>query len=429
MVKKIVSNIEKIHQIISETVWLVPHYRHLIRDCYGHQSVLDAHHGEIIIVHRTFWHNWFPSLWALFVGITWGFYFCYPEWCTQYQFWVVVKLYPPASEIYTAAMVVVWSGVIISTALYGLSTDVKDFQYLLILDMNKKNMKNFGFNQNELNELKQFQRRLLAPFALFAYISSIFGSTGQFFQVLDRHLWKDNNIVLVITWFFGFQFWAMYAASCIHVTPGLIIIIHRYIHMKQKQIKKKMNNLTNQLRTGSRNFSTRKSILLMRKYLQLQIQLDHLQHYCQLYDQQTKRLLTIIWSGYTLLSTYLTYVIFLTSIPSEYLPLYYLLFFTHSSLLLLLTYTASKVSHQNRLFNRWNRHTLYSILTTLSSWRKMWKHQLILLSIDNINSIQCSHDSGFSLTNGYVITWNSYIYIFHNISSFFFLIFNRLLNE
>ena len=77
MVKKIVSNIEKIHQIISETVWLVPHYRHLIRDCYGHQSVLDAHHGEIIIVHRTFWHNWFPSLWALFVGITWGFYFCY----------------------------------------------------------------------------------------------------------------------------------------------------------------------------------------------------------------------------------------------------------------------------------------------------------------------------------------------------------------
>ena len=142
--------IEKIHRKISETIWLVPYYRNQIRQYYNDQSIIDTddhdHHQKIIIiVHRTFWHNWFPSILALFVGITWGYYIRYPDWCNQYQFWLVIKFYPPESEIYTAAMVVVWSGVIISISMYGLGQNyLQKFIYLSILDMNEQNRKYFG---------------------------------------------------------------------------------------------------------------------------------------------------------------------------------------------------------------------------------------------------------------------------------------------
>ncbi|KAH9420334.1 hypothetical protein DERP_011251 [Dermatophagoides pteronyssinus] len=418
--KNFIKIIEKIHKKISETIWLLPYYRNQIRQYYNDQSIIDTddhdHHQKIIIiVHRTFWHNWFPSILALFVGITWGYYIRYPDWCNQYQLWLVIKFYPPESEIYTAAMVVVWSGVIISTALYGLGQNyLQEFIYLSILDMNEQNRKYFGkfpflsFNQNEMIELKQYQNRLLSMLASFIYICTIFASTGQYFQLIERNLLNDNNNILVFVWFFGFQLWGLYTSSTMHFTPGILMIVHRFIEIKQKQLKNRMKTVTNNIYSlQDRYCRPNKSIILLRKYYRIRLLFSRFQRKnLQKLNEQTKRLLTILLISYTLLCTYLIYVIFLTSLPNQYLPLYYLLFTTHSSLMLLLTFTAAKVSGNNYQFDQWNRKTFYQLSRLL-----LWKGKLKLL-IEIENHYQ---DSGFSLTNDYVITWNAYIYIFHNI--------------
>ncbi|XP_075679955.1 uncharacterized protein LOC142646020 [Dermatophagoides pteronyssinus] len=213
-----------------------------------------------------------------------------------------------------------------------------------------------------------------------------------------------------------------------HFTPGILMIVHRFIDIKQKQLQNRMKTkqLQNRMKTVTNNIYSlqycrqNKSIILLRKYYRIRLLFSRFQRKnLQKLNEQTKRLLTILLISYTLLCTYLIYVIFLTSLPNQYLPLYYLLFTTHSSLMLLLTFTSSKVSDNNRQFNRWNRKTFYRLSRIL-----LWNEKLKLL-IEIENHYQ---DSGFSLTNDYVITWNTYIYIFHNISTFFFLIFARLLN-
>ena len=259
-----------------------------------------------------------------------------------------------------------------------------------------------GFNQNEMIKLKQYQNRLLSMLATFIYICQIFASTGQYFQLIERNLLNDNNNILVFVWFFGFQLWGLYTNLTMHFTPGILMIVHRFIDIKQKQLQNRMKTVTNNI-YSLQDCRTNKSIILLRKYYRIRLLFSRFQRKnLQKLDEQTKRLLTILLISYTLLCTYLIYVIFLTSLPNQYLPLYYLLFTTHSSLMLLLTFTAAKVSGNNYQFDQWNRKTFYQLSRLL-----LWKEKLKLL-IEIENHYQ---DSGFSLTNDYVITWNAYIYV------------------
>ncbi|UXI21852.1 Solute carrier organic anion transporter family member 3A1 [Sarcoptes scabiei] len=158
------------------------------------------------------------------------------------------------------------------------------------------------------------------------------------------------------------------------------------------------------------------------KIFQINNSQSNLQLEIHCYNDQICRFMSIVVLFSTIMITYLTYIIYSTSMPMEFVVIFAITLSSHTSLLIVLIYSSSKISTMNKHFAQWSQK-IPTILSNRFSQRSLRFFTKNELKLSTVSYVMLKRPIGFSLSNDYLITSMTYFQIFYNISSFFFLIF------
>ncbi|KPM03982.1 hypothetical protein QR98_0024210 [Sarcoptes scabiei] len=214
----------------------------------------------------------------------------------------------------------------------------------------------------------------------------------------------------VIFWYLAFLYWVLHTSPNTHQIPIIISIIQYYLEIKQRTIETRMRRLEEKLQKRSANLFSVYDDFVEINHRQILFEICF-----QQYNRRLKIYLTIIVMFYTILVTYLIYILFLSDLPYDYIPIYVLLLTTHSSLMILLIVHASRISTRDRQYNHWNQTILPKIICKQRKFLNrmryvtqdrmpMWKNEF---KFSTITACMSRRPLGFTLLNNYLITSNT----------------------
>ncbi|XP_075680540.1 uncharacterized protein LOC113789316 [Dermatophagoides pteronyssinus] len=386
---------------------------------------------------RPFYHVKIPGLVTTFVGLTLFLYILDPNWCQQYSFWLIAEFAPKHGQLYTLTVSVIWSLIHMLQMFYGFGTNLCDFIFLKILnldpstltetlknDINKRHHNHkhqqhstdrLILNIKQRQQLKSFEKRMFFGLKVISHLIAAVGYTVMAIQITLNSLWQ-RSIFWLIIWIFIYASWSYYICSALYQFPSIFISISYYIRLKQKSLQKRIERL-NQLIQLSTRFNQQQYEYRITKYF---IHLNGMHSYIMKeiddINNQTKRITTILLICLTNLITYLTFLIFF----AEMFPLYRLLFIIvysgHWCTLLSMIYSSSKIVKRNRQFYRFNQQFL------INSYSKGLINVKNFYKYISINEISMKIPFGLTLTNNVAITQNTFTTVFYNMSTILFLI-------
>ncbi|OTF75593.1 hypothetical protein BLA29_002883, partial [Euroglyphus maynei] len=319
--------IEKFH----EHIFPLFYYNHIIlkkwpeffsnEDDYKRQKKFNKH------LSRSFYHVILPGLNTTFVALSLFIYINYTDFCRQYSLWLVAEFPPEHGKLYTITVAIIWSILHMFQMFYGIRTNLRDFIFLIILNLNPSavehdvdHLNRLILNVEQRKQLKSFEKRIIFGLKLISHLIGVVGYTAMALQIIMGRLWERSMLWLII-WIFIYASWSYYICSALYQFPTILHSIFHYIKLKQNSLQKQMIRL-NQLiqcsilikqQSGYR--MTTRFIRLNRMNLQIKKEIVEM-------NNQTKRITTILLSGFTVLITYLTFLIFF----AEMFPIYRLLF-------------------------------------------------------------------------------------------------------
>ncbi|OTF79412.1 hypothetical protein BLA29_007223 [Euroglyphus maynei] len=186
--------------------------------------------------------------------------------------------------------------------------------------------------------------------------------------------------------------WCWYASSGSYQFSAFIFAVKYYLITKQKSLQKKMH------RFYIRLIREKRIVLPERQYefVKMNQTFVKLQKEIVINDQQLARFLSISFTVCSLALTYLTCVLFLASMPIQFIILYVIIYVAHLLSLSTFIFYGSQIEKINRNFLHYNRKCLGN------------EHQFVknkcLLKHETVTSTMLESPIGIMLMNGTVIT-------------------------
>uniref|UniRef100_A0A6P6XP59 Uncharacterized protein LOC113789312 n=1 Tax=Dermatophagoides pteronyssinus TaxID=6956 RepID=A0A6P6XP59_DERPT len=302
-------------------------------------------------IQRPFLHVILPGLITTLFAITLLIYVCQPVWCENYNFWLLHNFVPENCKIYSLIVGMTWSWIHFLQMFFGYRQRLKYFRFLIILNLNQLN----GLNEHDRYKLRLFMEIIFIGLKIVSHIISIGAYLAMTVQVFNKSLW-NISILWLLFWMIIYIFWPYYICSALYMFPAFILPIHYYIELKQKSINRKIFQLKYSTQTKQRFGRIPQKII--RDFLQLnQKKMQNSDEIVDI-DIQSRRLLTILFVGFSILITYITYLIFFAKLTFVYRLLFIVVYLGHSFTLLSMIYSSSKIVTKNEQFHRLNRKCL-----------------------------------------------------------------------
>ncbi|KPM03983.1 hypothetical protein QR98_0024220 [Sarcoptes scabiei] len=195
----------------------------------------------------------------------------------------------------------------------------------------------------------------------------------------------NYNPFWVIFWNLLFLYWVLHTTTNLHQTPIILTIIQDYLNRKQKAIERKIHELNEKLLRRSITF--------------------------QQYNNRMRRYLSILFIFLTILITYLFYILFLSGLPIDYVPIYAILCSSHIGLMALLIISCGRIASLDKRFNHNNQTMLQRItnrqrkhinrMRNVTDKFVLWKEEF---KYTNVMACMSRRPLGFTLINGYLVT-------------------------
>ncbi|XP_075591485.1 uncharacterized protein LOC124492578 [Dermatophagoides farinae] len=367
---------------------------------------------SIDIIPRSFWNVILPGMVNMMFVIGALPFVLRLEFLEQYKFFQVLPQFIPKNgPRYVLTLNVIWSTMHFFQMFYGHSTQIERYGFLHVLNLNDKD--NGGLRTCELYQFKLFRNRLLSLERCLIISIATICPLLMLSMIIQHSAWTVS-VYLTIFWAIVFDFCVWHICSSTYQFPTFIVIVQYYLILKQKSIQEKMYRFRGLL---CNNENINKGKRWMRSQLNtLNQNYKNLQKEIVSNDQQLKRYLNILFIGFNLLITYLTCLIFLVDLTIDFLFIYSLVYVAHIGLLSVLIYNCSRIEQLNREFLKTNQKCLH-----LLNEKKVLSCTTFY-KLDSLTRIMLEKVTGFILFNGTVITSRTFITLFANISTFFFLI-------
>jgi hypothetical protein len=184
-----------------------------------------------------------------------------------------------------------------------------------------------------------------------SYVISI--ATGcmiAFLLVFGLSYSLANFLVFGISWTIIWSVWSYHSNEAAFYFPGYFFIVCYYLKLRLSSIDKRLKNFIKY----SKRFSMISNISIIRRLLR-----DHNKLCKQIdeYNEYWKKYLTLTYVIFVFLICFITYVVFISSIKWFVRIEYTAVLLAHLLLVLIITYSASTVSHFNEIIFR----DLYSV--------------------------------------------------------------------
>ncbi|XP_075591487.1 uncharacterized protein LOC124492574 isoform X3 [Dermatophagoides farinae] len=299
--KKLMKN--KYYRFIHNNINNLYHYDEIIRKQYHPLSTENYNESVQIeksneMIRRPFWNAIVPGLISCLYSFVLIAYLIWPDIVYVHPFFLIVTyMYPANIRIYCSTMSLIWAVNYIFQVFYGLSTDLRHYQFLHVLHLNKSN--GLGLDQENLRRLRLFRDR-------------------------------------------SYQF------------PTFILTVNHYLILKQKFLQRKMHRFYLRLIRGNRKlFQIRyfEFVKLNKAFVELQKEIVF-------NSIQLVRFLSILFISFSVALTYLECVLFLAWMPILYVNAYLIIYVAHLISLSALIQYGSKIEYLNRNFLRLNRKCL-----------------------------------------------------------------------
>ncbi|KAH7641635.1 hypothetical protein HUG17_4680 [Dermatophagoides farinae] len=398
----------KYYRFIHNHINNLYHYDEIIRKQYYPRSTENYNENEQIeksneMIRRPFWNVIVPGLICCLYSFGLFVYLIWPDIVYVHPFFLIVPhMYPANIRIYCSIMSLIWGVNYIFQVFYGLSTDLRHYQFLHILHLNKSNGR--GLDQENLRRLRLFRDRVSIGFTAWIAIS---------FAVIQQRLW-EHSILWLFFWSAIFMVWCLYVSSGLYQFSAFILTVNYYLILKQKSLQRKMHRFYLRLIRGNRkSFPGRyfEFVRLNKAFVELQKEIVF-------NSIQLVRFLSILFISFSVALTYLTCVLFLAWMPILYIIVYLIIYVAHLISLSAFIQYGSKIEYLNRNFLRFNRKCLCNEHHFFSN--------KYLLKQESVTSTMLECPVGMMLLDGSVITGRTQFALMINISTFFYLICRRI---
>ncbi|UXI21849.1 DNA-directed RNA polymerase I subunit RPA2-like [Sarcoptes scabiei] len=327
------------------------------------------------------------------------------QWCHLNPYCILVNFSPPNNENYFALIHSIWSLIVLIT----ISIKPKKYQnltFLLPLNINKTNYDRFGLHKNQVAGFirsRDVKLKLIDLIVLVGFLNGVFMATV--IEIFRKSLITRYGIGWIIFWYLNFNYWVAHAGSNTNHIPIALSIIQDYLGLLQQRIEFRFNEIFKQLEQHSYRFSSIQNQIARIDYCQIKFEIIF-----QKFNDQMRPYLTIVIFTYTVLITFLIYILFLSGLPIDFVPIYAILTIYHVVYICILIIYASRISSRSNKFNHWiqillmkNRKRKYwDVFKRRTRNSMQWRDELRISSISR-------HTLGFRLINGYLITSNTLI--------------------
>ncbi|KAH9527559.1 hypothetical protein DERF_001568 [Dermatophagoides farinae] len=420
--------LKKFEEIFYEHIFCLFYYnRFILKKWPNFFTIINIEHRQKIFdqkISRPFFQVIIPGFVTTLFAVTLFIYVCEPVWCEQYSFWLVNNFPHENGKTYSLIVAITWSSIHFLQMFYGFRNQLKYFRFLIILNPNQlvrqqshhHQLNQTGLNEKDRNQLQLFERRIFICLKIISHVISIGAYVAMTIQVFRKSLWEVSFFWLIF-WMANYIFWPYYICSALYMFPAIILSVHYYIGLKQR-------SLLSQLIIRPRKQYGKLGLKLANNLIKLtHVQSNIIKEIVEMNDQ-SKRLLTILFVGFSNLITYITYLIFFAKLSIVYRILFIIVYCGHSSTLLSMIYSCSKIASRNERFYRYNRKYLFDFYAkNLLIMKNFFKY-------DSINEISLRLPVGFTLVNNMLITSNTFIVVFYNMSTLFFLLMSgKIVND
>ncbi|XP_075591488.1 uncharacterized protein LOC124492577 isoform X1 [Dermatophagoides farinae] len=413
--KKLMKN--KYYRFIHNHINNLYHYDEIIRKQYYPRSTENYNENEQIeksneMIRRPFWNVIVPGLICCLYSFGLFVYLIWPDIVYVHPFFLIVPhMYPANIRIYCSIMSLIWGVNYIFQVFYGLSTDLRHYQFLHILHLNKSNGR--GLDQENLRRLRLFRDRVFSFERLTCSSIGFTAWSAISFAVIQQRLW-EHSILWLFFWSAIFMVWCLYVSSGLYQFSAFILTVNYYLILKQKTLQRKMQRFYLRLIRGNRkSFPGRyfEFVRLNKAYVELQKEIVF-------NNIQLVRFLSILFISFSVALTYLECVLFLAWMPILYIIVYLIIYVAHLISLSAFIQYGSKIEYLNRNFLRFNRKCLCNEHHFFSN--------KYLLKQESVTSTMLECPVGMMLLDGSVITGRTQFALMINISTFFYLICRRI---
>ncbi|XP_075681384.1 uncharacterized protein LOC113789313 isoform X1 [Dermatophagoides pteronyssinus] len=341
-------------------------------------------------IKRPFWNVTIPGLisCAYFFGLI--VYLIWPDIVNVHPFFLIVPSMVPANiRIYCSTMSSIWAANYIALVFYGISTQLRQFQFLHLLHLNKSNGR--GLDQKNLQRLRLYRDRLFSLERSTCTSVTLSAWFAVAFSIIQQKLW-EHSLFWLIVWELIFLLWVCYACSGSYQFPAFIFIVKYYLILKQKILQRRMQRFF--MRLMLLNKKSMQNVQY--EFQRLNSSFVELQKEINFNNIQLERFISILFVCESTVITYLTCVLFLAWMPILFVILYLIIYIAHLIALTTFIQYGSKIENLNKDFLHYSRKCFIN------------KHQYFnlkyLLKQESVTSTMLNNPIGMKFLNGSVIT-------------------------
>ncbi|UXI18497.1 26S proteasome regulatory subunit [Sarcoptes scabiei] len=360
----------------------------------------------------------------IMLGVCYAFNY-HPKWCYRNSLCLFVEFAPPLSEKYFTLTNSFWSTMILCFVCVR-PCRYDGIAFLLPLNINQENYQLFELDRKDAEDFirrKNWKLKLVDVIIWLIIINGVFLANTM--EIIRKSLMVNYNPFWVIFWNLLFLYWVLHTTTNLHQTPIIFTIIQDYLNRKQKAIERKIHELNEKLLRRSVNLTYAYNKFIEINHLQILFEITF-----QQYNNRMRRYLSILFIFLTILITYLFYILFLSGLPIDYVPIYAILCSSHIGLMALLIISCGRIASLDKRFNHNNQTMLQRItnrqrkhinrMRNVTDKFVLWKEEF---KYSNVMACMSRRPLGFTLINGYLVTTETLFDQFRNVSTFFFLIF------
>lgn len=271
-----------------------------------------------------------------------------------------VQLPPSAARVHMAIIFVTWACLCLFTSFYEVSRRLLGLQHLAVLAIGPdKGFKPhwFGLDQAEYAEFDKYRSFVLKSDW---WTNLTIGCLGTAMMIISAKFEGafEQSWWLSCLWLLAFFFFVFYIRYPLYALPGLFFILVKYLCIKQRALLRRFDTLIGTCRTLVKSLrSHQKTRLNISKAVILSRFHSLDRHHIEL-SNEIEAYNVGFWSSYlscfclliSVLITYLTNVIFLTSLPVYGHAVLDIVWFAHTSCLIMVINAANRITRGHRQY-------------------------------------------------------------------------------
>lgn len=306
-----------------------------------------------------------------------------------------------------------WCAIFYLFLQFSLTENILDYKFCALFSMTKSNSSVFALSNNEFKSFQKFRSIASNFYHLIMVYVPVMG-TLAYLGLYSRTSLYSSNPIPSIFWTLIFMMWTFFNSAILYCNIACVCVVAKYLQIKQKSLLDSLQSSL--LNLKKRHLLKREfKLMLWSKILKKQLKYSHFFDEMADYGAFFKSFLSSIFFFYILIISFILHILFIGTSPL-YIKFFFtiVLFYSTQCIILLIYYLGTIVIFNERFARKFSHFVAkYQVEKAFS----LTLRQNILSS----TLINISH-SGFTLLNGYVVSYETLYLLVVNIVGYFMLI-------